>query len=263
MVLRVPIKALWLQVGGTRGPVAEVWQWRRRHGARRVPTVETQSGSEVSKLVKPDVAELVVDAAERLFFTAGFSRTSMDDLAQELRISKKTIYRYFPGKRSVLAAVLDRQFARVEKALAEAVEASVDKPFEQQVADFLIAAGGELSRIGAPQLVWGRGDPMLRSYVEQRVEAVVYRRIDDLLRTGRRLGALSTPPELLSVIVRGALERLLTSELPLTLDRSAADLLRETVNVVLRGALVADGRRSGAEDRSAAPDTSRTPWRPA
>jgi AcrR family transcriptional regulator len=224
--------------------------------------VETQTDSEVSSLVNPDVAELVVDAAERLFFAAGFSSTSMDDLARELRISKKTIYRHFPGKRSVLAAVLDRQFARIETALAEAVETSADKPFEHQVEDFLVAAGGELSRIGAPQLLWGRGDPMLRSHVEQRVETVVYRRIDDLLQTGHRAGALSTPPELLSVITRGALERLLSSELPLTLDRTAADLLRETVDVVLRGALVREGGTSGPGDRSAAPGTSRTPRRP-
>jgi AcrR family transcriptional regulator len=48
----------------------------------------------VSRLVNPDVAELVLDAAERLFFTAGFSRTS---ITQELRMSRKTFYRYFPG----------------------------------------------------------------------------------------------------------------------------------------------------------------------
>jgi len=206
--------------------------------------METQTVSEVSSLANPDVAELVLDAAERLFFTAGFSRTSMDDLAQELRMSKKTIYRYFPGKRSVLAAVLDRQFGRIENALSEAAGASVGEPFEHQVEGFLIAAGGELSRIRASQLLSGRGDPMLRSYVEQRIEEVVYRRIDDLFQAGYRRGALSTPPELLSVIVRGAQERLLTSELPLVLDRSAADLLRETVAVVLRGALAGDGGTS-------------------
>lgn len=224
--------------------------------------METESGPRVSDLVDPDVAELVLDAAERLFFTAGFSRTGMDDLARELRISKKTIYRHFPGKRSILAAVLDRQFARVEKALAEAVDSAAGKPFAQQVEDFLIAAGGELSRIGAPQLLWGRGDPMLRPYVEQRVEAVVHRRIDDLFQTGHRLGALSTPPELLSVITRGALERLLSSDLPQTLDRSAADLLRETVDVVLRGALVPDGEVSRPDGRPAAPGTSTTSRRP-
>jgi hypothetical protein len=38
---------------------------------------------------------------------------------------------------------------------------------------------------------------------------------------------------------------LLTSELPLALDRSAADLVRETVGVVLRWALVPDLGTSG------------------
>ncbi|HJP77530.1 MAG TPA: TetR/AcrR family transcriptional regulator [Pseudonocardiaceae bacterium] len=206
--------------------------------------METENGSGVSKLVEPDVAGLVVDAAERLFFTAGFSVTSMDDLARELRISKKTIYRHFPGKRSLLAAVLDRQFGRIEQALANATEAAADEPFERQVERFLVAAGSELARIGAPQLLWGRGDPMLRPYVEQRVEAVVYRRIDELFQTGHEAGVLRTAPELLAVITRGAVERLLNSELPHTLDRTAADLLRETVDVVLRGALVTDQGRS-------------------
>jgi hypothetical protein len=57
--------------------------------------------------------------------------------------------------------------------------------------------------------------------------------------------APSTPRELLTVFMRGVLERLLTSELPLALDRSAADLVRETVGVVLRGALVPDLGTSG------------------
>ena len=200
--------------------------------------METQTGSEVSSLV--------VEAAERLFFSAGFGNTSMDDLARELRISKKTIYRHFPGKRSLLAAVLDRQFGRIEQALVEARVTSAGEPFEIQVEKFLVAAGSELSRIGAPQLLYGRGDPMLRPYVEQRVETVIYQRIDELFRLGHERGALRTPPELLSLITRGAVERLLGSELPRELDRTAADLLRETVDVVLRGALgsTSSGRTS-------------------
>jgi hypothetical protein len=66
-----------------------------------------------------------------------------------------------------------------------------------------------------------------------------------LLRRLPGITAPSAPPELLSVITHGIQEWLPTAELPLALDRSAADLLRETVSVVLRGALVPDGRTSG------------------
>jgi hypothetical protein len=42
---------------------------------------------------------------------------------------------------------------------------------------------------------------------------------------------------LLSEITRGALEPLLTSQLPRELDRTGADLLRVTVDTVLYGAI--------------------------
>ncbi|MER6982872.1 TetR/AcrR family transcriptional regulator [Streptomyces carpinensis] len=188
-----------------------------------------------------------MEAAGRLFLAPGLARVSMDDLARELGMSKKTIYRHFPDKRSLLAAVLDRQFAAVERTLVAAAEDAEGQPFDVRVQRFLIAAGTELGRIGAAQLATGRGgDAMLRRHVEQRVDAVVYRRLDELFRDGHRRGLLPAPPELLSEITRGALERLLTSQLPRELDWTAADLLRATVDTVLYGAV--RSAHSGIDD---------------
>ena len=197
-------------------------------------TMETAKVSQVS--AGDERADVIVEAAGRLFFASGLARVSMDDLARELGMSKKTIYRHFPDKRSLLTAVLDRQFEAVERALV-AAEDGEGQPFGVRVRRFLIAAGSELQRIGAAQLATGRGGAMLRQYVEQRVDAVVYRRLDELFRDGHRQGLLPAPPELLSEITRGALERLLTSQLPRELDWTAADLLRATVDTVLYGAI--------------------------
>jgi AcrR family transcriptional regulator len=41
----------------------------------------------------------------------------MDDLAEELGISKKTLYTHFPGKIDLLEAVLADKFASVEETL--------------------------------------------------------------------------------------------------------------------------------------------------
>ena len=69
------------------------------------------------------------------------------------------------------------------------------------------------------------------------MDAAIYRRLDELFRDGHRRGLLPAPPELLSEITRGALERLLSSQLPHELDWTAADLLRATVDTVLYGAI--------------------------
>ncbi|MFE2689808.1 TetR/AcrR family transcriptional regulator, partial [Streptomyces mirabilis] len=138
---------------------------------------------------------MIVEAAGPLFLAPGSARVSMDDLARELGMSKKTIYRHFPDKRSLLAAVLDRQFAAVERTLAAAQDAH-GQSFGARVQRFLLAAGSELGRIGAARLAAGRGDAVLRQYVEQRVDAVVYRRPEELFWDGHRQGLLggAAPP---------------------------------------------------------------------
>ncbi len=199
-------------------------------------TMETDPVSQVSPGDRQRT-DLIVEAAGRLFLAPGIARVSMDGLARELGMSKKTIYRHFPDRRSLLTAVLDRQFAAVERTLTAAAQDAEQQPFGIRVHRLFVAAGTELGRIGAAQLATGRGDALLRRYVEQRVDEVIYRRLDDLFRDGHRRGLLPAPPELLSEITRGALERLLTSRLTRELDWTAADLLRATVDTVLHGAI--------------------------
>ncbi|MFG2949277.1 hypothetical protein [Streptomyces adustus] len=65
----------------------------------------------------------------------------------------------------------------------------------------------------------------------------VYQRIEELFRCGHRRVLLQVPLELPCEITRGALERLFISLLPHQLDRSAADLLRATVDSVPHGVI--------------------------
>ena len=180
-------------------------------------------------------ADTILAAAGRLFLGPG--RVNMDDLARELGMSKKTIYRHFPDKHGLMIAVLDRQFAAIEGAVVQAAEDTADQPFAMQIQRFLLAVGSEFRRIGAAQLAVGRGDAVLRKHVEERIDAVVYRPLGELYRHGHRLGLLSAPPELLTEITRGAVERLLNGQLSRELDCTAADLLRATVDTVLHGAI--------------------------
>src|SRR6058998_2879115 len=65
----------------------------------------------------------IVDAARAHFFSHGFRRVTMDDLAEELGISKKTLYAHFPGKFDLLEAVLADKFASVEATLKHVTRA--------------------------------------------------------------------------------------------------------------------------------------------
>src|ERR1044072_9579597 len=65
------------------------------------------------------IRQRIVDAARVHFFNHGFRSVTMDDLAEELGISKKTLYAYFPGKFDLLEAVLADKLTSVEATLKE------------------------------------------------------------------------------------------------------------------------------------------------
>ena len=53
--------------------------------------------------------ERILDAAYRLFRRRGYSRVTMDDIAAEARLTKRTLYHHFESKDQLLAAVLEAQ----------------------------------------------------------------------------------------------------------------------------------------------------------
>lgn len=52
-----------------------------------------------------DVKKRILDEARTLFFRYGFSKVTMDEAAEALGMSKKTLYRYFPSKEELLQEV--------------------------------------------------------------------------------------------------------------------------------------------------------------
>src|SRR5215470_3829155 len=59
-------------------------------------------------------SQRIVSAARRYFFSHGFRSVTMDDLAAELGMSKKTLYAAFASKSDLLRAVLLDKFRSIE-----------------------------------------------------------------------------------------------------------------------------------------------------
>lgn len=59
-------------------------------------------------------SENIVACAQRLFMQVGIKSVTMDDIATELGISKKTIYKYFENKVALVEKVMDTVLAKNE-----------------------------------------------------------------------------------------------------------------------------------------------------
>ena len=69
------------------------------------------------------------------FFSLGYSRFTMDELASELGMSKKTLYVHFAGKDEIIGAVIQDLGAEV-RANAETILANRDLNFAEKLRDF-------------------------------------------------------------------------------------------------------------------------------
>nr|WP_295742209.1 TetR/AcrR family transcriptional regulator [uncultured Acidocella sp.] len=50
---------------------------------------------------------LIIDCSRRLFLEQGYGATRTEDIAAQCKISKQTLYRLFPGKSALFAAIVD------------------------------------------------------------------------------------------------------------------------------------------------------------
>jgi AcrR family transcriptional regulator len=85
----------------------------------------------------PATADRILDAAERLLARFGYDKTTVDDMAREAGVSKRTIYLHFPGKEAVALASIDRVVGRVTDRLRQI--AASDAPPTDRVRDMLVA----------------------------------------------------------------------------------------------------------------------------
>jgi TetR/AcrR family fatty acid metabolism transcriptional regulator len=77
-----------------------------------------------SLATRKEVYDAILDAADRLLARYGYKKMTMDDLAQEARIGKGTIYLHFPSKEEVALGRIDRVIARLIEQLREIAEGS-------------------------------------------------------------------------------------------------------------------------------------------
>ena len=188
----------------------------------------------------------IVEAARTHFFRHGFRSVSMDDLAAELAMSKKTLYAHFPSKIALLEAVLADKFADVEAKLEEIIRA-YPHDFPAALHELLASTQRELDEIKPPFVRDMRQKaPQVFKIVEHRRAELIQRFFGKLFVEGQRTGMVrkDLPAELMIEILLAAVQAIVNpakvEELGLTPKTGFASV----VKVVLEGVITRKGRKT-------------------
>jgi len=100
---------------------------------------------------EPTTRDLIVAAADQLFYQHGYEKTSFADIADEVGISRGNFYYHFKSKDDILLAVIELR-ARRTQAMLEAWTTQGKTPAERLrcFAQMLVRNRWEIERFGCP-----------------------------------------------------------------------------------------------------------------
>ncbi len=139
----------------------------------------------------------ILDAAQRLVYTRGYEQMSIQDILDQLEISKGAFYHYFDSKLTLLDGLMDRMMDEAEQILQPIVE-DKDLPAIEKLRHYFAAGSRWKTDRKAFMLdllrVWYTDSNAL---VRQKQETAAIQRIAPMLtkivRQGIAEGVFSTP----------------------------------------------------------------------
>jgi AcrR family transcriptional regulator len=189
-------------------------------------------------------AQRIVAAARAHFFAHGFRSVTMDDLAEALGMSKKTLYASFPSKTALLQAVLMDKFRNVEADL-DAIMAQRSDDTLTELQRFLACMQQHTEEIQPPFVRDIRREaPELFQVIEKRRREMIQRYFGKIFAEGRKAGLVrkDIPVKLIIEILLGAVQAIMN---PPKMDELGLDPktgYSSIVSVILDGVILKKGR---------------------
>jgi AcrR family transcriptional regulator len=187
----------------------------------------------------------IVAGARRHFLAQGFRGVTMDDLAEELAMSKKTLYAHFSSKVALVEAVLQHKFAEVEAELA-AMDSTQTSDFPSLLHGMLACMQRQTAEIQPPFLRDIRTEaPEIFRLVEEGRADLIQRHFGKLFREGRRAGMIrkDIPAWLIIEIMLAATRAIVNPQRLLELELTPKTAFTAITTVLLEGVMTEKGRR--------------------
>jgi len=201
----------------------------------------------VSGVPNPDCTALrdrIVAVARDRFFRYGFDRVTMEEIARELGMSKKTIYRCFPDKTELIRSVARRIMEEFAAPVRELMK-DRELDFVAKLHGMMAIIGGRLQRVG-PQAQHEllRAAPEVWREVEEFRRRNITENFGRLIQDGIAHGFVRTDvnPDILVNIYLSATESIVHPVRLVDFGISARDALEAVISVVFEGLLTSKGR---------------------
>ncbi|MEW6654458.1 MAG: TetR/AcrR family transcriptional regulator [Bacteroidota bacterium] len=186
--------------------------------------------------------EKIIEHAEEKFFREGFYKTTMDEVAADLQMSKKTIYKFFPSKNELVKAAAHHFMNKMNGKILPALNS--DKNAIAKLAD-LISLLASVSVKVSPKMLGElkKHMPSLWDEIDRFRTEMMMNNISKVIDQGKAEGLfLDYPTSILITVFVSSARSVVNPEFILANNFSIIQAARTAFLVIIGGMLTEKGR---------------------
>ncbi len=192
-----------------------------------------------------EIRERIISFAREHFMHEGFSKVTLDEIATELGMSKKTLYKYFEDKKDLLRAGIEENMRKVAHEI-DAITAS-DDPFAEKLARVMMLIGKQMSKLSrSAMLDMQKFAPELWKQIDAFRREQIFNKIGRMIAQAREENVFRShvDEQILTLMIVNCVQGILNPEVLSQNSFSAEEAFRVIFRTIFEGALTEDARKN-------------------
>jgi AcrR family transcriptional regulator len=184
----------------------------------------------------------IIEHGETKFFKEGFYKTTMDEIASELQISKKTIYKFFPSKEMFVMAIVKQFMERLKSKILAALNS--DKNAIEKLAELIQILAGISEKISTKRMEeMKRHFPNIWNEIDSFRTKMMFGNITKIIEQGKKEGLfLDYPTSIIMNMLVASVRTIVNPDFILNNNFSIISAARFAFKIIIGGIVTAKGR---------------------
>lgn len=185
----------------------------------------------------------IIASTEEKFFRDGFYKTTMDEIASELRMSKKTIYKYFPSKDDLVHAIAKFFMNKMRNKIVPALQS--DKNAIEKLGDLINILAKASEKISAARMEeLKRYYPALWNEIDNFRTEMMFGNITKVIDQGKKEGLfVDYPTNIIMHVLVASVRSIVNPDFIMNNNYSLIEAARYAFRIVISGILTDKGKK--------------------
>ena len=185
----------------------------------------------------------IIEQTEEKFFRNGFYKTTMDEVAADLRMSKKTIYKFFPSKDDLIMAIAKHFMNRMKNKIIPALNSNKNAIEKLEELISILAKGSEKISTKRMEEI-KRHYPGLCTEIDRFRTEMMFGNITKVIDQGKKEGLfIDYPTNIIMNILVASVRNIVNPDFILNNNFSIIEAARYAFKIIIGGIVTEKGKK--------------------